>query len=220
MKISDPKHKISCLSDLHGNLVPIEDCDLVILAGDLAPFGSLYVQIGWLNGPFREWLEKLRDRNIPVVGIAGNHDEVFDKHLAPELPWTYLEDKVATINGLRIWGTPWSLPYGKFPFMKEEDRLRDCYGCIPEDINIIISHGPPYGYGDQCPDYFSSDLYLKNAGSFSLLETIDRVRPKLVVFGHIHQGRGLYERGETLLCNATIWSHVSDKVNPPLVVYL
>jgi len=54
---------------------------------------------------------------------------------------------------------------------------------IPDDIDILITHGPPLGYGDFC---FSQ----MRAGCSELLSTIQqRVKPKIHVFGHIHEGK-------------------------------
>lgn len=53
---------------------------------------------------------------------------------------------------------------------------------IPEDTDILITHGPPIGHGDLC----RSGL---RAGCVELLSTVqNRVKPEYHVFGHIHEG--------------------------------
>jgi Icc-related predicted phosphoesterase len=206
-------------------LPKVEDCDLVLLAGDLCPFGPYLVQLAWMNSVFRRWLEDLHERKIPVVGIAGNHDEIMEERpdMMPYIKWIYLQDTSVTINGLKIWGTPWVLPYGDWAFMRPEEWLKERFSYITEDVDIIITHGPPYGYGDKCPktviDIEEIEIW-ESQGSKAMLETLDRVKPKLIVFGHIHQGRGLYKRNNTILCNAAIWDHHTDTVHEPTVVYL
>src|SRR5262249_28634493 len=103
--------RIVAMSDLHGYLPEhVPACDLLLLAGDLGPVTdhSPLTHAQWLGREFRAWLERLPARKI--VGIAGNHDLVFERapHLVPrDLPWTYLQDSGLEWEGLKIWGTPW-----------------------------------------------------------------------------------------------------------------
>src|SRR4051812_5812524 len=103
--------KIVAISNLHGQMPErIPACDLLLLAGDLAPVSNhaLGFQRSWLDGPFRSGLRKGPARHI--VGIAGNHDLIFEQapDLVPrDLPWTYLQDSGTSCDGLSIWGTPW-----------------------------------------------------------------------------------------------------------------
>lgn len=203
--------KIACLSDLHGQLPKVPDCDLVLISGDIAPFLSTADQITWLDTEFRYWLDEI---SPPVVAIAGNHDEAFQfrSESIPKLPWHYLQDSEITIKGLRIWGSPWSLTYGNFAFMQDEDFLNEVYSKIPEGIDIILSHTPPFGYLDYV--YVTKDeedkwFTKKHCGSHSLLQHIKRVNPKLVVFGHIHPGAGISQLDNTTLINAAL---VNDSI--------
>src|SRR5260370_33826784 len=102
--------KIVALADLHGYLPSsVPACDLLLLAGDLTPVQNHDpgFQAEWLDGPFRAWLQRQPVRKI--VGIAGNHDFVFEQmpFLVPQdLPWTYLQDSGTEWEGLEISGTP------------------------------------------------------------------------------------------------------------------
>lgn len=197
------------LSDQHGLLPDVRPCDLLLIAGDITPpFAWTSVDFAdWLDGPFRRWLEETPAKAI--VAVAGNHDLIFERAagLVPaDLPWTYLQDSETEVAGLRIWGTPWSLPFGfDWAYNADEDRLTEIYAAVPEGIDILVSHGPPYGYGDRvvvptddCQSAF------KRAGSRALLSTIDRVRPQVTVFGHIHSGHGEWERDGMFLGNVAI----------------
>lgn len=223
--------KIACVSDLHGHLPTIpEGVEVVIIGGDIGPFGHNVFQLGWLNSRFRAWLEELKGRNVQVVGVAGNHDTLFEDtpQLVPELPWTYLCDESCILNtpeGLHVWGSPWSNTWGEWAFQGDEDLLKTRYDLIPKGVKVIVSHGPPYGYGDACPPKYNADnehLWpdWTHEGSRSLLDAIDRVKPKLVVYGHIHQGYGTYKHGETTLVNAAIWNHMKDTHREPIVIDL
>jgi Icc-related predicted phosphoesterase len=81
-------------------------------------------------------------------------------------------------------------------FNLDTPELDRKYEVIP-DCDIIVSHGPPFGYGDYSP------YEQQQCGSQAFVDAIDRIQPKLVVFGHIHEGSGKYERGQTTLINAT-----------------
>src|SRR6478672_2072725 len=174
-------------SDLHGYLPDVPPCDLLLLAGDLCPVTdhSSATQAQFLAGPFKDWLERVPAKH--VVGIAGNHDFIFerDPDLVPRgLRWTYLQDAGAGVGGFNVYGTPWQPWFYDWAFnLRPEEELAEKWAMIPDGTDILVCHGPPYGYGDRT-------VRGDHTGSTSLLERIERVRPRLVVFGHIHEGRG------------------------------
>lgn len=194
--------RVALLADLHGHLPPVPPCDLLLLAGDLCPATDhgVQTQARWLGGPFRDWLQAVPA--AAVVGIAGNHDFVFEREpeLVPaDLPWTYLEDSAVDIAGLRIWGSPWTPWFHDWAFNAPRDGgeldLARRYRAIPDATDVFLVHGPPRGFGDRTTAGIS-------AGSTALLDAIDAAAPKLCVFGHIHEGRGQWTRGTTELVNA------------------
>lgn len=75
--------------------------------------------------------------------------------------------------------------------MKQPGELAAVYAQISEGIDIVVSHQPPYGYGDRAFDVGSEPT--ERLGSRELLNALDRVRPKLVICGHIHGGHGRTE---------------------------
>jgi Icc-related predicted phosphoesterase len=177
---------VTAISDLHGHLVPIPPCDLLLIAGDICPVRdhSLQTQITFLDGPFRKWLDEIPARHI--VGIAGNHDFLFEldpESVPRDLRWTYLLDSAVEVDGLSVYGTPWQPRFFDWAFNLDEPELAKKWELIPAGTDILLCHSPPRGFGDRT---IRGDA----AGSPSLLEAIRRVRPKLVVFGHIHEGRG------------------------------
>ena len=196
--------KIVAMSDMHGQLPrAVPACDLLLLAGDFTPVTNhgLNFQRGWLDGPFRSWLKSVPARKI--IGVAGNHDLIFEH--APEtvpadLPWTYLQDSGLTWEGLNIWGTPWQPWFWDWAFNGNPDKLREKWQLIPKDTDILVLHGPPYGYGDGVPD--GRDV--RRCGCPLLLERIKEIEPRLAVFGHIHEGRGDWLLGRTRLANVTM----------------
>jgi Icc-related predicted phosphoesterase len=189
--------RILLTSDLHGNLPLIEsEADMLIVAGDICPDFMTSVaqhQHHWLDTEFRRWLSDLPVRK--VIAIAGNHDFVMEKpYLIPDLPWHYLRDNSVTIDGIKIHGMPWvpNLPswafFGGFDSVDEGIQAK-----IPEDTDILVSHGPPYGYADKLAGggkYGNSKAM--RVGDKGMDVTLARVKPKLFVCGHIHESFGHY----------------------------
>lgn len=188
--------KIVASSDLHGHLPEIPDCDLLLLAGDLCPDGSDLKQALWLDTVFRRWLEHLPAKEI--VGVAGNHDFVFQNRpdLIPALPWHYLQDSSIELFELQIWGTPWQPVFYDWAFNLEEEELEQKWQLIPKGTDILLLHGPPRGFGDR-------NSHDEPTGSASLTKRIHEVQPRLALCGHIHEGRGEYRIGQTLVANVS-----------------
>lgn len=209
--------KIVAISDQHGFLPKIEECDLLLIAGDICPTTNhrLDFQEYWLGTNFKWWLQEIPAKKI--VGIAGNHDEIFQKKpsAVPKLPWTYLQDSETEFEGLKIWGTPWQPYFYDWAFNLYEKELAEKWALIPNDADIIVVHGPPHGYGDKAPRVGGRGYEL--TGSPSLLEKIKEVKPKLCVFGHIHEGRGEWKLDNTILANVTILNGRYEMVYDPVV---
>jgi Icc-related predicted phosphoesterase len=201
--------RIILTSDLHGNLPEIPECDLLIIAGDICPDFMYQRQNGndvkfmdgstkqaqWLNTIFRDWLAATPAKY--VVGIAGNHDFVFQSahhKVAPPLPWYYLEGEEVELDGLRIYGTPWVPNLTSWAFYGGHGGVDQAkLDAIPEGIDILVSHGPPQGYGDLIP--IGSKYGRTNpvrVGCQNMNATLARVKPRVFVCGHIHEGFGHY----------------------------
>lgn len=212
-------HTIAAISDQHGLLPEIPECDLLLIAGDITPTRNHepVFQAAWLDGEFRRWLEGVPARQI--VYIAGNHDFIFQEKpaLVPrDLPAIYLEDSSFTWEGLKIWGSPWQPIFFDWAFNLDEVSLRRKWDLIPDDTDILLLHGPPHGYGDGVPERGG----IRRTGSPSLLKKIEQVKPRLVVFGHIHEGRGEWRLGDTVLANVTVVDERYNHVYRPWVCAL
>jgi Icc-related predicted phosphoesterase len=211
---------VVALSDMHGNLPEnIPACDLLLLAGDLTPVRNHGVafQAEWLDHEFRAWLRRVPARK--VIGVAGNHDFIFEKEperVPKDLPWTYLQDSGTEWEGWKIWGTPWQPWFFDWAFNGDPERLRRQWALIPDDTDILVVHGPPYGYGDGVPERDR----VRHCGCPHLLARIQQIRPRLVVYGHIHEGRGEWQVGPTRLANVTLLDAGYSVVHPPWVTQL
>ena len=209
--------KIVAVSDLHGILPEIPPCDLLLIAGDICPTGNHKppFQAEWLDTVFRRWLESLRHVG-KVIGIAGNHDFIFQNapHLVPAgLNWIYLQDSLTEYAGLRIWGTPWQPWFHDWAFNGTPELLKEKWALIPSPLDILIVHGPPRGFGDAVRAWLG---HVQHTGCPSLLQRIQEIQPEVVVYGHIHEGRGVWQLTErTTLANVTILDASYDHVYQP-----
>jgi Icc-related predicted phosphoesterase len=206
--------RIVCTADLHENLPVIPACDLLLIAGDIsfAFKGDLASKRAYLEGPFAEWLDRVHADE--VVLVAGNHDQSIEASGLPGgLRCHYLEDAGVTLGGLSIWGSPWQPWFHDWAFnAPREDGERFLaakFAPIPDGTDVVICHGPPRGYGDRNPGPGQPPL-----GSAALLEAIERVRPRLLLCGHIHSGFGRYRHGPTEIVNAALVDNDYAPVNP------
>lgn len=213
--------KICAISDTHGWLPDIPDCNLFILAGDFCPTAnhSEKYQRNWVMGSFWHWLSEIRNRCAFTVGICGNHDFIGERRpdLLSGLPWQYLCDHAwswVSPSGRRVkfWGCPHTKKFNQWAFMKNELALRQDHSSIPEDTDILIMHGPPFGYGDLVTPRN------EQIGSPALTEWIEKNQPKLVICGHNHGGFGTYRLGETLIANVSYLGDNYQPRNPPQVI--
>lgn len=207
--------KILATADLHGNLPEIPECDLLLIAGDICPdfLGKMHLgqygeeqQAEWLDTSFRKWLEKIPAKEI--VAIAGNHDFVFERpQMVPtDLRWFYLKDTDVEIEGLIIYGTPWVPNLRSWAFYGSSVALQVRAESIPSDVDILLSHGPVYGHGDTV-------LNGSHVGDVALGAELSRIKPKALICGHIHEGYGRYQDGDTQILNASHVDVFYDPVN-------
>lgn len=209
--------RLCLVSDLHGHLPAIPDADAACLCGDFSP--SPYTEEYWLRTKFAPWLSSIADRGIQVIGVAGNHDFLFERHhyLVPPLLWHYLQDDGIELYGLKFWGSPWSKRFHDWAFNADEDRLERIWAAIPDDTDILLLHGPPHGCGDRVTDARGVSQHV---GSPSLTARIRAIRPKLVVCGHIHEGYGRHEIDGVPVLNVAHMNERYEPVNPPIVIDL
>jgi predicted phosphohydrolase len=110
----------------------------------------------------------------------------------------YLLDSHIHVCGIKIYGSPWQPEFGGWAFnLPRGAACLDKWNKIPEDTDILMTHGPPIGYGDLC---FSK----QRAGCVELLNIIQtRVKPKYHLFGHIHEAYGMTTDGQTVFINGS-----------------
>ncbi|MEM1450195.1 MAG: metallophosphatase domain-containing protein [Planctomycetota bacterium] len=203
--------RLVCLSDthsIHGELT-VPDGDVLIHAGDLTGHGTP-AEIE----AFGAFLAGLLHSHKVV--IAGNHDFLFesDRERAEALlgDVTFLQDEGATVEGLEIWGSPWQPWFHDWAFnLQRGAALAEKWALIPDRTDVLVTHGPPRGVLDRTRRG-------ERVGCDDLLVALDRVRPALHLFGHIHESRGAKRVGETLHVNASCCSLGYEPIRPPIVI--
>ena len=213
LPLQSTKMKIACLSDLHGHLPEVPDCDLLLLGGDYCPRSNS--QEKWFVKKMTPWINEL-SKTRKIIGVAGNHDFIFEAgpDFRPQMEWTYLQDSGCEWGGYKFWGTPWQPAYYDWAFNANEWELMQIWKQIPDDTDILLLHGPPRGFGDLSP--FGN----VHTGSPSLLERIKEIKPKLVIAGHIHSGYGRYQIEETIFLNCSLVDEAYKPVNSIQIVEL
>jgi len=202
--------KIVAISDTHGlhSMLTVPPGDVLIHAGDMTGRGTLDEV-----RDFNEFLGSLPHTHKVV--IAGNHDFCFEREReeseAELTHCVYLQDQAVTIEGVRFYGSPWQPWFYDWAFNLERGAgIRVKWDLIPERTDVLITHGPPYGYGDETARG-------EVVGCRDLLEVVERIKPRMHVFGHIHEGAGTSSNGQTVFINASTCDLGYRPVNPPII---
>jgi predicted phosphohydrolase len=217
--------RIVCLSDTHNRhaAIRVPEGDLLLHAGDATMHGTPEE-----IRAFDAWLGTLPHPHKVV--IAGNHDWLFQRE--PEAARAlitnavYLEDSGATIGGLRLWGSPWQPWFLDWAFNLRRGRpLREKWDRVPPETDVLVTHGPPFGIRDRVRKLFPGAIGLalgrgESVGCEELLEAVGRLRPRLHLFGHIHEGYGTEQRDGTAFVNASSCDARYRAVNAPIVIDL
>ena len=207
--------KIVAISDIHGFLPEIvESADIALISGDISPveiqFNKPKMKT-WLLTEFTSWIKSLPVEKVFMV--AGNHDAYFesisrakilDFCQACDYKLVYLCNEVAYYYDANaqlwsIFGTPYCHIFGNWPFMRDEEYMTKKFKEIPDKVDIIISHDPPFACGDvdvilEAPQHRTQRLF-QHLGNQPLRARIEHVDYKLLVCGHIHGGEHDFNEG-------------------------
>jgi len=209
--------KIVCISDTHnyrGRGIEIPECDILIHSGDATDIG-----VDTQLDAFSAWFGAL-DQCKHKVFVPGNHDFICEREpsrasdILNEYGVVYdLNQETITLEGLNIYGEPRQPWFYDWAFNVDRPAMRNVWEKVPVTTDILVTHGPPYGFGDT---NHSGEL----VGCGWQRKLIERSFFRLVVCGHIHTGHGVYHCGETTIVNAAIFDGKNQPTNKPVVIEL
>lgn len=186
--------RIVALSDTHGyhKQLQVPDGDLLIHAGDFSMRAKSHHVI-----EFAQWFKSLPHQHKII--IPGNHDAACENRgaWASELfsPAIYLEHATREVMGYTIFGSAYSSSLQEpsdwfFDYPRYSACSKTLWDRIPENVDILVTHAPPHGIMDLVPHpRFGEDPHV---GDENLLERVKKVQPRIHIFGHIHEGYGVY----------------------------
>lgn len=206
--------KIDLISDTHNKHNQLngflEGGELLIHAGDISGRGTLKEIESFVS-----WYESLDFEH--KIFIAGNHDFLFEQEyeksrdiLSNYKSIDYLQDELITLfkkdsdEEIKIWGSPWNPKFYDWAFNLERnsDIMKSKWDMIPGDIDILVTHTPPHGVLDR-------NTYYEKCGDELLMERIKEIKPKICIFGHIHEANGYHYDAENDIhfINASVLDH-------------
>jgi len=217
------KKRITFISDTHTKHDKLSGFltggDILVHAGDLTGRGYI-TEIE----NFAKWYDNINNYDTKVF-IAGNHDFGFQDDnekvkglLTGYKTIDYLQDDWMGIGEdvdtmVKIWGTPWQPEFNNWAFnLPRGEKLKEKWDMIPVNTDILITHGPPFGKLDYVP-YDNV-----NVGCEELMKRVQEIKPKIHVFGHIHEGYGYVFDGNTHFINAAVLNGRYEYRNKPVTI--
>lgn len=221
--------KIVAISDTHGDhrALTLPAGDLLVHAGDLSAAGE--------QEQIEDFIQWFGTRDFAhKVFVAGNHDSWVEEHgetmqaLCNENQVTYLNTSGVVIEGVKIWGSPFTPRFMNWSFMLDRGpQIAEHWSKIPQDTDLLITHGPPFGILDEvelqatatAPGDSVSRRF-ERAGCPELSKRVQAVAPAVHVFGHIHECYGELTKSATRYINASSMNNVYVLQNAPVVFNL
>ena len=188
--------RITCISDtheLHRDLW-LPGGDLLIHAGDITFFSSRESVLE----DFNDWLGAQPYRYKVV--IPGNHDSLLElpEHQRKITNAHLLVDRGILLGGLKLWGSPVTTHADVAFGMPDPNERTGLWSRIPNELDVLITHGPPYRVLDSAPGE------LHHGGCPQLRAAVIVKRPRLHVFGHVHAAYGTRPSTNTMFINAAL----------------
>src|SRR5690606_9104680 len=110
------------------------------------------------------------------------------------------------------WGSPITPYFHNWAFNRKRGaKIKAHWDLIPDDTDILITHGPPFGILDET-------VYSKRTGCEELLLRVYQVQPKYHIFGHIHEDYGMLAKRETTFVNASVLDDRYELVNDAMIL--
>ena len=215
--------KITFISDTHGKHAELTD---KLPGGDVLIHSGDFMRGGYEEGEaidFFDWLEHDVTGYKYKIFIAGNHDRLFENEPEQAIklkdayaPSTiYLQDSSFKIEGIKFYGSPWTPAFNNWAFNveRDSDAIEEKWNQIPDDVDVLITHGPPLGILDYTP-------YGGDVGCERMISKVLEIQPLIHVFGHVHSSYGHKYNDTTDFINASNLNDHYKLVNEPVNIIL
>lgn len=184
--------------DCHRSISELPECDLFIHCGDIFMTSRLFSKRIVMKKLYRfnKWLETIPAKNKILIG--GNHDKYMEEMGVEKIQKiltgaTYLENSMVTIDGIRIWGTPYSNGRSPNKAFQSESFLKATIAALPSDADILITHG---AFCNEITNSISHSIHL---------------------CGHNHNSYGIRYTGSSLVDNTSCNKKLPLSVCAPLM---
>ena len=190
--------KLVIISDSHGRHEDLGRLrgDLLIHCGDS---GNGFTRHADDVDRLDTWFGQQRFDRILCIG--GNHDFEIQARAERGGPVfrnaEYLQDQAYEYRGVRFYGSPWTPELVNWAFYLDDDELRDRWELIPDEVEVLITHTPPFGILDR-------NSSGRNCGCRELQRRLLDLHPRIHCFGHIHASAGTTSMNGTTFVNASM----------------
>ncbi len=155
-----------------------------------------------------------------IITIAGNHDREIEKNpslyknLFKEAGIIYLQDELITIEGVTFYGSPWTPEFCGWAFSTHQFDGQDpdeVWEKVPEGIDVLVTHGPAWGRFDVPFGGYN------HVGCPSLMRNIQRIKPRVHIFGHIHSPGDVVGADGIRHINASVCNGLYERLYEPTI---
>jgi Icc-related predicted phosphoesterase len=204
--------KIWHISDTHcqhNQLALPDEIDVVVHSGDASSSIDIVKNIAQLRN-FFEWFSGLQIKH--KIFSPGNHDVSLHRNFITKQEIegagiNLLLESGLTIDGINFWGSPWVPRYGDWAWMVDRSKLHQKWSHIPDDTNVLVTHGPPFSCLDATYNH-KNDIEL--VGCRALQKRVKALNLDAHLFGHIHSDGDIQNNGtRTMLGLKTVFSNGS-----------
>lgn len=204
---------IGCTHTLHDN-ISLPDGDVLIHTGS---FCKSYKLNDLCN--FNRWLRSVKGKFKKIIVIAGRSDKILEKDPKSKRFLmdvdAYLLDSSFSFKGIKFYGSPWSAKDMKKAFELDHKKLKEKWDLIPNDVDCLITHTPPYGILDKPLNGFHLG---QSNGDGDLMEKVSEIKPQVHVFSLIHGSYGSETKEGTIYANVSSCNTALQPINPPIVI--
>lgn len=217
--------KVAAISDLHGHLpimFSMPEAEVLCICGDLCPTNidrDYNGSLAWFLRKFVPWVEQLPYEKVFLT--FGNHDFFAETLFLNQDTWTlqkprrikeklFLPEKLTLLmdtecdwKGKKFYGTPWCPNLYNWAFYANHETLVEKFSRIPENLDVLMSHCAPR-FADYGTSHYSKGR-VEEFGCVELQDAIEKKKPKLAIFGHIHSGNHVPSvHNGTMYCNVSV----------------